>query len=393
MKTQGEKRCRFSGVLMIAAGLVLGGFSLSPAQDMPVSNYEYGIFSSAKRDLDARDFAGAAATLGKYFDAHRHRHPYAYELYGHILLHTQQPAKALEVLQSGVEEYPDRLNLVQNLAVAHARMDQPVRAGATFLRAYALSGHQKPQLAFSAGVYLARGEQYDQAADIVGNLIRKEGLRPAWALFLAQCRLHLQQGEQAARLLEEAVELFPDNEELWRMLAFTYYRNETLKKAAAAFEVALTLGPSSTKESVQLATLFMNLGAANLGATTAKEASPAELDNIAYCLAKSGNLEQGLQKALEAWQKAPTDERRFRLAHILFRMNRLEEAASHYQALAHGEGPYQAKAQWALALLAWHAGDWATTHAQLNAMKQTDPQMRRRAARLLQIMENIMQQE
>jgi hypothetical protein len=136
----------------------------------------------------------------------------------------------------------------------------------------------------------------------------------------------------------------------------------------------------------------MNLGAANLGATTAKNSSPAMLDNLAYCLAKSGNLEQALQKALESQQKAPTDERRFRLAQILFRMNRLPEAKTHYAALAQCTGPYRVKAQWSLALLAWHAGDWATAHSQLKNMEQTNPKITPRVARLLQILENIMEQ-
>ena len=392
MQARGAKQYQLIKVLIIVTGIMLGGVRLCPAQGLPVSNYEHGIFSSAKQDFDNRDFARAAATLRKYFDTHPHRHPYAYELYGHILLRTQQASKALDILQEGVEEYPEQMNLVQNLAVAYARTNRPAKAGEAFLQAYALSGYKMPQLAFSAGVYLAKGERYEEATNVISNLISKEGLRPTWALSLAQCHLHRHQEKQAARILEEAVEQFPDNTKLWRMLAYAYLKSDALKKAAAAYEVAFTLEPSSIQESVQLATLFMNLGAANLGATVAKDSSPSMLDNLAYCLAKSGNLEQALQKALEAQQKQPTDERRFRLAQILFRMNRLREAKTHYSALAQSAGPYRNKAQWSLALLAWHAGDWAAASAQLKNIKQTDPKMTRRVAKLLQILENIMAQ-
>jgi tetratricopeptide (TPR) repeat protein len=388
----GKSKIRMLEIMMLAAGLVLGGFQTCPAQDSPLSAYEHGIFSSAKRDCDAENFAGAAATLKNYFDTRQHRHSYGYELYGHVLMQTQQPKEALKILRKGVEEYPDRLNLVQNLAVAYARTDQPVQAGTTFLRAYDLSGEEKSQLAFSAGAYLVRGKRFDQAADIIDKLIRKEGLRPAWALLLAQCHLQRQRENQAIQLLEGAVEAFPNDQRLWRLLAFTYYKSEALKKAAAAYQIAFAIEPPSPGESNQLATLLINLGAANLGATTARETSPTMLDNLAYCLAKSGNLEQALQEALEAQTKAPTDERRFRVAQILFRMNRLEEAASHYQALAHGEGPYQAKAQWALALLAWGAGDWTGAYSHLQKMQKTDPGTSRQVARLLRILENIMVQ-
>lgn len=395
MRRQAKKRYGMLTVLMLCAGLVLCEGAPLRAGGRPVSAEEHRIFSNARQAFDSRDLDGAATVLDRYFNSHSHRHPYAYELYGHLLLQTRQAEKALTILKKGTEEYPDNRNLTQNLAVAYARTGDAGHAGEAFLKAYALGEFKTPRLAFSAAVFFVRDQQHPKAANVVRELIAKEGLRPAWGLFLAQCYLRQQQPKQAVRLLERAVGRFPDHEKLWRMLAVAYYRADTLKKAVAACEIAHTMKPDTADagESSRLATLYMNLGAAHMAAAAAKDASPVMLDNMAWCLAKTGDLEQARQKALEAMRKAPTGERRFRLAQILFRMNRRQQAKKHYAILSEADGDYQAKAQWALAVLSWQEGNWEQTHARIQTIKTTNPQKKQQLARLLQILETIMPAE
>ena len=358
----------------------------------PLTPEAYRFLSGVKALIDHGQTSEAARRLASHFKKRQKRHSYAYELYGHLLLGLHRNPLAVAVLEQGTAQYPNCPALWQNLAVGYARTNQPARAGQTFWQAYLTGDSRKAPLAFSSAYYFNQAQKTARACGILSDLIAQKGMVPQWVLLLARCRTDSGDLGKAASLLEAAVRIHPQNLGLWKMLGWVYFKDQKLEKAAAAYRIADSLEPGG-KDS-QLARLFLNLGAVRSGDRLIRAASPEIMDYMASAYARSGDLEKALERAKAALEKAPSDERRFRLARILFRMNRVKKAAEMYEELARPRGKFREPAQWALVVIAWRSGDWAAALDRLRAIKKNtgkqDSPFQRRAARLIPVLETLL---
>lgn len=380
------------------AGLALllllgqGGMVLpAAAADRPVSQQEYELFTQARRYVENKALGRAEALLGNYFERREDGHAYAYELYGYVLLHQGKAEQAVRVLEKGFALYPHNATIAQNLGSACAGLGRHDKAAEAFMAAYVLSGETRPQLAYSAALFLLRSERFDRAEDILRPLVARPEAKAEWFLLLAQCLVRQDKKQAALDTLELAVKRFPEDSRLWRMLGFAHYRQGNGKEAAAAYEISHRLKPPSPKEASQLAALYCSLGASLLGEKRAQagEDSPRMRDTLAHGLARSGDLTGALLQAEEALRMEPTPERHFRKGQILLRMRRMEEARSEFALLAGKEGALQAKALWMLAMISWAEGDWRTASTFLEQAGQMDEGVRRRSQGLLSVLSTM----
>jgi tetratricopeptide (TPR) repeat protein len=356
-----------------------------------VTAMEYEIFTEAKRLVDKGRHDMAAEKMAVYFRRYSDRHQYAYELYGAVLLEMKREDLAVSVLREGAGEYADSGSLAQMLGTALYRAGKPLEAADAFLKAYALSGEAKTYLAYSAAVFLARGEQYGRAAAVLRPLTGRAEAKADWHILLAQCLMRQDKLQEAAQGLRAAVRVYPEDAKVWRMLGLVYYRQGLRDKAAATYEIAHKLAPPSSRESAQLASLYCSLGAPSLGARAVGEAPPTPemLDNLAHSLARGGDLPAALEHAQKALEQAPTDDRRFRKGQILLRMEKKAEAAVVFGDLAAGGGRLARKARWMLAVMAWNDGNWQQARVELEKLASGGDRMDKRARRLLGILDQV----
>ncbi|PIE62729.1 MAG: hypothetical protein CSA26_13090, partial [Desulfobacterales bacterium] len=325
--------------------------------------------------------------MARYFERNSRRHSYAYELYGHLLLKNERYFLAVKILEQGQKEYPDSANIAQNSAVAYSRTKQPAKAGHAFWRAYQLGEAENDNLAFSAAYFFSRAGKYNRAGKIVKNLISQKGYYPQWVQLYAQCLIKSGKGKKAIPLLESAVKVNRENSKLWRILGWLYSKHKGLEKAAAAYRIAAKLDPENTR--IELGKLFLNLGAINQGDHLLRKESPKIMDYMAFFYARYGDLEAALAKAKRVYNKAPTDKRLFRIAHILYRMNRFQEAEKYYRKLVKKKGRLSTKAKWAMAVMSWQQGDWNKACHRFRAIAHSDSKLNKQAGRLLPILERI----
>jgi len=357
----------------------------------PVSQEEYRIFSEVQRVLQQDNTQRAGRLLEQYFNRPGVKHPMGYELFGYVLLHQDQAARAVQILEEGRAAYPDSEVLARNLAAAYARTGQSRRAGEMFLTAYELGRRSKPMLAFSGAIFLHRAQAWDEAWQVLAPLLARPDSKTQWFLLAGHCLLQMKRFDKAAAVLQAGLDKSPEDGRLWRILGFAQYKRGAMERAAAAYEIAHRLNPPSPREAASLAALYCSLGAPLLGdrATASGGANAELLDNLAYGLAQSGDLKGALAKARQALADAPSDERRFRVGGVLVRLGRQDEAREIYEDLGAKPGPYQGRALWTLAMMAWSAGDWPKTLAALDQASRADAKLKKRAERLLSVMETV----
>lgn len=376
---------------IVCAAFVVSSLLSSSSYARCLTRSEYGIFTEAKRHVDSGKFEHASAVLERYFTRSSSKHSYGYELYGVVLLQVDKIEKAVRVLQQGFSEYPENVTLAQNLGTALYRSKKLVEAADAFMAAYRLSGEKRPSLAYSAAVFWAQEKQYGKAATVMHSLVEHAEAKSNWHLLLAQCLLYQKKAKDAEQVMHKAIARYPEEAKLWRMLGFVYFRQGQREKAAATYEVAYKVSPPSQKESSQLASLYCALGAPSLGKRVAAAAEPNAklLDNLAFSLARMGDLQSALLYANQALQQKASDKRRFRKAQILMRMKRDNDARTIFTAVAKGKGKLCAKAQWVLAIMAWNNGEWKLAKAELEKLLDEKGVFKRRAQRLLAVLKQV----
>ncbi len=360
-----------------------------------VSQSEYALFTAAKKALDTQNYASVADSLAAYFRSKGTKHEYGYELYGIVLLNTQQYQRAVQVLAEGFKAYPKNANLAQNLGMAYHHTKQTLKAAQAFEAAFALTKGKSPSLAYTAGHFYVLTKQYKKAIALLKPLIQSKSVKVLWFQVLAQAYLGNGQGGQAIATLEKGLSKFRENASLWRMLGYAHYRLKQTEKAAAAYEIAYKIFPASSAERKQLAGLYYSLYAPYSGKRMAALASttPETLDYVSVLLAQAGDYSAAIEVASLAVQKKYSDTRQFRLGQMLRRKNSLAQASKVFTGLAQKKGAYAERAQWMLAEMAWEKKDWKGLAVHLRALESQQGSMAAMATQLLNTVDQLAKQE
>jgi len=361
------------------------GFAVSKS----ISRTDYQIFTQAKQALEAQRPDTGIKLLRKYFQTHQLRHPFAYELYGHLLLLTNKSVLAIEIYQQGIAEHPDHLSLLQNLAAAYVRNNQLYKAGQTYQQAYDLGGKNSSELAFSAAVMYEKSAKYQQSILLLQQLLQMLDTQPNWLLLLARCYLHQNNTEAALGVLLSASQKFPFNDKIWRSLALCYQRVGKSEHALASYQIANIVNNGVELGRAQLGTKFLNLGAPNLGAQWQMYEADGFQDLIINQFCQTGNLNEALTRAVALQSIQPTALRKFSIGNLLQRMGQVDAAEKVYCELVDAGGLLQAKSLWSLVLLYWSTTQWDKVSLTLQQLELVDESMYQRSAKLRNIIEKI----
>ncbi len=355
------------------------------------STEEFKTFSEAKKLLDTKKYGSCATVLAKYFRQSGKKHSYGYDLYSAALLATKQYSTAIKILEAGIQNYPKNASLLQKLGMAYYHTGQKTKAAQAFQKAYGTAGKNKPELAYMAAHFFVDAKQYKLTIDLLKPIIALKSARPVWYQVLAQAYVGIGDTKNATITIEHGLARFGNSAHMWRLLAYMYYTQKKLDKAAAAYEVAYALKAPSANELQQLAHLYYAIYAPYSGKRLQKtdNLSPQVLDAMSHAFAQMGDLNTAAEAAQKAVQKAPSAERQFRLASIL-RRKKDSSATQIFRTLAKQGGKYGERAQWALAEMAWEKGQWANLRQELQTLQALKGDFSGRAAQLLPIIEQIL---
>ena len=223
---------------------------------------------------------------------------------------------------------------------------------------------------------LALGEgRHDQAVQWISSAIRRDP-KPLYLTSLGTALLAQGRREEAVAAFDKAVQIEPDDADLWRNLALALVETGGLSDAILCLQQALKLDPRHFDAAHKAALLLHQqgryeeaLGYFNLSA----ELRPDHFATL-YMRARALQMLNRFDEALADNERAQvldpkSADVRYNLATVLTELRRFDEAiAVYHQALA--ANPADADAQWSLALLQLRLGDfesgWAAQEARWN---------------------------
>ena len=138
-------------------------------------------------------------------------------------------------------------------------MKDPVGAQREF-RAAIAANPQEPNVHFGLGYLLWTKGQYPEAADEFQAELDNEPQHLAAMLYLADSDLQMEKLDQAAPLLQKAVELAPDSAMAHRDLGMVYAAQNHNQEAVDEFQEAIRLAPSDVNAHYRLARLYRSMG-------------------------------------------------------------------------------------------------------------------------------------
>jgi len=204
------------------------------------------------------------------------------------------PEKAVEILAKAFVYQPDNLSLMNQLAIALNRSEQPHKARTILQRALQIDDHFVPALITLSLVQ----QKLNESAPALATAERAIALAPN----IAQCHvakanalLALEHDEEAIAALETARRIDPQNAEIPMQIADILWRNLNRPlEAKQHYEAARKLDPIFAPIYVRLADLNLQLG----NASEARQAI-AKLRRVAPNLPELSLLEERLRKFTE----------------------------------------------------------------------------------------------
>ncbi|MBI2441067.1 MAG: tetratricopeptide repeat protein [Lentisphaerae bacterium] len=264
-----------------------------------------------------------------------------------------EPAKAAQVLQNGLQRFPEDKKLLEMAIPYYLQNQQPLAALECYVRLQNLAQHDQ-ELVLDQRSLLFFGElaQQQKLSDLAAALFEKAldlspDLLEAY-IRLAFLYLDTQAEDEALNMMNEAVQVRPDDPAAWYYFGLLYNRLEVYDIAISAFARVEALSPKLANAALLLDSLFFfNYGAAceRTGALARAEElllramrldpENAEAFNyLAYMWAEKGiRLEQALEYSQHALDCEP-DNGAFldTFGWILYKQNQPAEALSWIQA-------------------------------------------------------------
>lgn len=186
---------------------------------------------------------------------------------------------------------------------------------------------------------------------------------------------------RAAALLEDMLQLFPENQTYWKQLYSTYQLLKQEKKALAVYELAYRRDFLSSEEKEELARLYLHLqapyrAARFLESELERGAIERTGENLKL-LADSYYLAQETDKAIEAYGRAASktddSELYFRQGQLLVKQEQWQEARQALlQALQGDSLKYRPQAHLLLGIAAYKLNDNNTAREELRQASQSD---------------------
>ncbi|WP_024520640.1 tetratricopeptide repeat-containing glycosyltransferase family protein [Bradyrhizobium sp. Tv2a-2] len=196
-------------------------------------------------------------------------------------------------------------------ALGHLRAGRAGDAEACCREALALDSEHADALHLM-GLLALQVEQYGQATDWIARAIQREP-KPIYLTSLGTCLSRQDRGEEALQVFDKAVQLKPDDANLWRDLANALVALERTDEAVLSLQHALKLNPQHWETANQCAVLLHGLGRVEESLSyldlcdALRPNDVATLQRQAACLSNLKRFEDALSLCHRSHTLAPHD--------------------------------------------------------------------------------------
>jgi tetratricopeptide (TPR) repeat protein len=222
----------------------------------------------------------------------------------------ERPADDKTAQVDGPAEPPTAIALYVT-ALGQLRAGHHREAQATCRQALALDGDHADMLHLM-GLLALQAEQYDQAVDWISRAIRREP-KPFYLTSLGTCLSKQGRREEALQAFDKAVQLKPDDANLWRDLGNALVELGRTAEAILSFQHALKLNPQHWEVANQCATLLHGLGRVKEALACLELCDALRPNDVptlqrrAACLSSLKRFEEALELCHKAHALAPGD--------------------------------------------------------------------------------------
>ena len=294
---------------------------------------EQRVLYRAQQAMDKEQFGKVREMLSSYLKRHPDTRPALFFLIlGNACFQSQDLTRAAHWYQSGFEKHPDDLTLCRNLAAARYGLEQFDEAGKLFEQGYLLATPREAELLYQAAIAYYQGEQLQRCRAVLEKLFNATHKREkSWIQLMIQVCYEQKAFARAEDLLTRFLETYPREKEYWKLLAGIQTQSGRYKAAAAALNLALSLGETKPQEWEELASLYLYLNAPLQAAHCLEKAAipsagPKQHDALARAYLRAHRYDDALRHFAAAISQDPTPARIIARAKALMADRRFAEA-------------------------------------------------------------------
>lgn len=303
-------------VLLVCAFGAVQAMARDCPREPGMSRTVQAVVHKAQKLVEQKKEKQAAAELDKWAKDNPETKDHYLSFYRGILAYQQkQLKKAASLFVEALEIYPCNASAAQNLAVVRFEQARYAEAAQLMITAYEVGKKPQPELLYSAGVFYMAAKQPGKGLPILKKISALPEPKPHWLAALVQCYLNLKQPKNAEPVLERLLQIQPDKDVNWRLLASIKIELGDYSGAAAALEVAYRLrSPESGALWRQLGDIYRAAGAPQKAAERyvmafGQKPTPKERDQLARVYLEAHFYQKALAQAVAAAKAKSTAKR------------------------------------------------------------------------------------
>lgn len=262
-----HNKCGRIAIFLLVAAVFLSGEIRAADKKYAVSQQTYKVLEKSRKLMDQAKYPAALnqlqALLPKVADKH-YEFALVHQHIAYIYLEQGNYAQGLLALEKTLE-YADTLpketvqNLRYNLAQSAAQTENYQKAEQALDRWFAEEKRPSADAWYLRGLVQFKRQHSKQAVDFLNRALSMS-FHENWAVLLLSIHLELKEFSNAALILKQLVNAFPEKKEYWNNLCDVYLMTENYKRALAVLRLAAHRVRLDEKEHIKLAHLYMHQG-------------------------------------------------------------------------------------------------------------------------------------
>jgi tetratricopeptide (TPR) repeat protein len=397
LQSEGDTMSKVSEILhILICFLILGlGTVIFPNQGLAggekrdLSIGERIVLAKAGRLMNSKAYDQAITLLTKFqaqnpspttldeSDSKGYQHAEIYYALGTCYLMQNDYRQAVETLELAVQQDPQHLSALLNLAKSYYELNDYTKAGKCFARAYDISPEKKPEYLYYSAVAFLLAKQYEPSITAFERLFSdhpkkiqlswQENLVHAllsaghgrralshikqlakqhrgekkiqWQEILLQQYMQLGMQKEALAYTRALTEQAPTEAKWWKALASIYLQSGKYKPALTAMVLDSYLEPLSEQEAKLVADLYLQLGipgkAAGMYQTLLSEKNSSHvIERLILSLRQLGQTEQALAVLEKFAPASKAPKLLMQKANLLYELGKYQAAAAVYRQTA-----------------------------------------------------------
>lgn len=250
-----------SVLLILVVIIILPGMVAGHGKKMP-RKLQRALYK-AQQEQNKGETDKAIDILQDYLKKNPEKEPVILLSYlGSLHFQAENLEDAYQAFSRGFKGDPTNAGLCRNLAVVSYQLEKIDLAAGYFEKAYDLSPEKDINLLYQAATSHYSTGHFDKTIRVVKRYRTiVEVSEPRWTKLIIYCHLERKEWLRAKKEIRSYLELYPQDEKFWDILAKLYLEEGDYRQGAAALEVFYSLSPPEDAGWLELADIYLYLDA------------------------------------------------------------------------------------------------------------------------------------